>query len=442
MDVNYPPKPFTLSAVTANALEQLADQLVAETLIKCDDFISRGRVVDKVQWKTLKTKDSMTAFRARAGASSKSRPRIDSEDTDALAHSPETPEFYPITEKNIQNALSASYLGVSTTCPEAHDFDDGTTAFQDVLELQTMEKSRPQNSSMVFCTGFATGTVEDAALGFLAETEDRTQRRTSLCTEAQVDKVKILTRIQGPTFDDPFRFLGVKWMALSTPGAAKRFLKPKSRDYLVLESSGMALDSDGERFCYLLSHSVVLDQVPELKHVERQTFSACHIIRPTTTEGEVEIFSRGFKMATKSLVERLSMNQYCDILLTVPQMIEEAYTRKLLWLLRTEAQLVRRLPMALVPAESAQALEACPSCNDKLNSGIGKLFDYSICVLCRQSACRKCTVKRCLAREEAGNSKKRFTLKFCLNCYLEAKNLSAWQVGINSLSVTGQELIH
>ncbi|KAL3657169.1 hypothetical protein V7S43_017963 [Phytophthora oleae] len=434
MDVNYPPKPFTLPPAAAKALEQLADQFVAETLSESDEFIYQSRVVDKVQWKTLKTKDSVTAFRSRVCApSSKSRSRIDSEDADALAQSPEMPEFYPITEKNIQSALSASYLGVSATCPEAHDREG--TVYQ---EPKTMDKSRPKNSPMVFCTGFSPGTVEDAALGFLAETEARTQLRTLMCTEAQVDRVQILARIQGPSFEDPFRFLGVKWMALSIPGAAKRYLKP--RDYLLLESSGMALDSDGERFCYLLSHSIVLDQVPEFGCFERQTFSACHIVRPSKGEGEVEIFSRGFKMATKSLVERLSMNQYCDVLLAVPLMIEEAYTRKLIWLLRTEARGVRSLRMALVPTEPGQALEACLSCNDKLNSGIGKLFGYSICVLCRQCACRKCTVKRFLPRE-AGNSKKKIALKFCLKCYLEAKNLSAWQVGINSLSVTGQELM-
>ncbi|KAG2777729.1 hypothetical protein Pcac1_g11787 [Phytophthora cactorum] len=309
VEVNYPPKPCVLSAAAANSLELLADQLVAETLSASDEFISRGCVVDKVQWKTLKKKDNITAYRSRSWRTSKSRPRISSADTDALAKSPEKPEFYPITEKNIKSALSSSYLGVSATCPEASDFK---TRSLDVLEQKVMEKSRSDHVLMVFCTGSVPGSVEDAALGFLADTEARTKTRTSKCTDANVDDAKILARIEGPSFDDPFRFLGVKWLTLSTPGAAKYFIK--SRDYLILESSGMALDSDGERFCYLLSHSIALDEVPEFESFgfARQTFLACHIIRPSDTEREVKVFSRGFTDSVGKLTERLNMNQYCQ----------------------------------------------------------------------------------------------------------------------------------
>ncbi|ETM46242.1 hypothetical protein L914_08853 [Phytophthora nicotianae] len=420
---NYPPKPFVLSAAAADSLEQLADQLVAETLTANDEFISRGCITDKVQWRSLKKKDNITAYRSRSWRTSKPRPRINSADTDALAKFPEKPEFYPVTEKNIQNALNSSYLGVSATCPEVNDFENKS------LEVETMKKSRPDHVPMVFCTGSVPGSVEDAALGFLADTEARTRTRTSKCTDANVDDAKILARIEGPSYEDPFRFLGVKWLTLSTPGAAKHFIK--ARDYLVLESSGMALDSDGELFCYLLIHSIVLDEVPEFDSFGfvRQTFSTCHIIRPYT-EGEVKVFSRGFTDSTSKLTERLSMNQHCDILMAVPQMIEEANTRKLMWLLQNERQSVGHLR----PAQEPEQLDTCQSCNDNLSSGLGKLFDYSICVLCRHSACRKCTVKICFT----GEHKMKTMIKFCLKCYLEAKRLSAWRVGINSLSITGK----
>ncbi|KAF4032581.1 hypothetical protein GN244_ATG15513 [Phytophthora infestans] len=420
-EVNYPPKPFVLSAATATSLDELADQLVAESLAASDEFISQGCVVDKVQWKILKKKDNITAYRSRRWGAPKPRPRINSEDTDALAKYPEKPEFYPVTEKNIKSALSSSYLSVSATCPEANDYENKS------LEIKMLEKSRPNHAPMVFCTGSVPGSVEDAALGFLADTDFRTKTRTSKCTDANVDNAKILACIEGPSFEDPFRFLGVKWLTLSTPGAAKHFIK--SRDYLILESSGMALDSDGERFCYLLIHSIKLDKVPEYGNFGfvRQTFSACHIIRPSGVDRGVQIFSRGFTNYVGKLTERLSMNQYCDVLMTVPQMIEEAYTRKLMWLLQTERQGVGNLR----PTLEAQGLDTCHSCNGNLNSGLGKLFDYSICVLCRQSACRKCTVKRSLHREH----KRQLPTKFCLKCYLEAKRLSAWRVGVNSLSV-------
>ncbi|POM77734.1 Hypothetical protein PHPALM_4832 [Phytophthora palmivora] len=341
-----------------------------------------------MRWKTLKTKDNVAAFQSRNNAPKKScRPRIASEDTDALVESPEMPEFYPITDKIVESALHNSYLGVSTTCPEAKDVENESLYDGGVLEQNVMENAKPENASMIFCTGSIPGTVEDAALGFLADTEARTRKRVSKCTEATVSDVKILTSIQEPSFEDPFRFLGVKWLTLSALGAVKYFVKP--RDFLILESSGMALDSNGERFCYLLAHSIVLDEVPEFGRfgLTRQTMSACHIIRPRNVN-EVEVFSRGFTGSVGGITERLYLNLYCDGMMAVPKMIEEAYSRKLVWLLHS--------------AESA--------------------------------------VKRILSPEVSGSKKPiEVTLKFCLKCHLEAKSLSAWEVGLNSLSVTEPE---
>lgn len=106
-EVVYPPRPLKISAANANALELLADQLVAETLRASDDFISRGRVVDKTQWKSVKRKNNLTAYRARELTSSSRtrRSRFNSEDTEAVAESPRLPEFFPSNGKNFESCL-------------------------------------------------------------------------------------------------------------------------------------------------------------------------------------------------------------------------------------------------------------------------------------------------------------------------------------------------
>jgi hypothetical protein len=435
-DAKNPPTRLTLTADAAGALERLADHLVAETLRASDDFIDRGRAVDKAQWKTIKKKDTMTAYRSRACNSAKARRgRTVSESTEPVAECPQMPEFYPTIDKELKTALEDTYLSVSDTSPEEWASPE-EFSLEDVLEQKIMEKSRPEHASMVLSTGSIPGTVEDAALGFLADTEARTRQRAATCSDRVVDFVRILARIQGPTFDDPFRFLGVKWWAHSAPGATGHFIKP--RDCLVIESSGMALDADGERFCYLLVHSITLDEVPEFGDtgLVRETFSACHIIRSSGTEGDVDVFCRGFVDPAGSLTERMSISQYCEGLMAVPQMIEMAYTRKLAWLLQTEPPSVT----CLSPAPTGLALDTCHCCAGKLNRGVAKLLDESICILCRHSACRKCTVKRgCLQDAGGPRRTKKTTLKFCLKCYLEAKNLPAWKVGLNSLSVTAEE---
>ncbi|POM71353.1 Hypothetical protein PHPALM_12094 [Phytophthora palmivora] len=384
-----------------------------------------------MQWKTLKTKDNVVAFQSRNNTPKKScRPRIASEDTDALAESPEMPEFYPITDKIIESALHNSYLGVSTTCPEAKDFENESLYDGEVLEQNVMENAKPENASMIFCTGSIPGTVEDAALGFLADTEARTRKRVSKCTEAAVSDVKILTSIQGPSFEDPFRFFGVKWLTLSALSAVKYFVKP--RDFLILESSGMALDSNGERFCYLLVHSIILDEVPEFGRfaLMRQTMSACHIIRPRNVN-EVEVFSRGFTGSVGGLAERLYLNLYCDGMMAVPKMIEEAYSRKLV-LMAAEVFIQLRF---LSGKHSILVRVAVTKSTEVL--GYYSTTQYAFCV---DTPSAESAVKRILSPEVSGSKKlTEIALKFCLKCYLAAKSLSAWEVGLNSLSVTEPE---
>lgn len=303
---------------------------------------------------------------------------------------------------------------------------------EDVLEQKVMEKAKPDYVPMVFCTGVVPGTVEDAALGFLADTEARTRTRSTISGHTTVDDVQILARIQEPTFDDPFRFLGVKWWAHSTPGTAGRFVKP--RDSVVIESSGMALDADGERFCYLLTHSFMLDEVPEFKKFGRLriTFSTCRIVRTHEATGNVEIFCRGFIDSAGSLSERLATYLFCESLMRMPRIMEEANKRKLAWLLQSK----HHCCSSLGPA--GHAVDACPSCSEKLGRGVERLLDYSICILCRHSICRKCTIRKTLLLGTSGPKMTKTTKEFCLRCYLEAKNLSAWQVGIDSLPVTKQ----
>ncbi|KAL4106539.1 hypothetical protein PRIC1_004590 [Phytophthora ramorum] len=425
-NVVYPPKPFTLSAVDAAAFETLTDQLAAETLRAHDDFVGQGRVVDLSRWKPVKEKNNMMAYRTR-----KRRDRVPSDETEAVASSPQMPSFYPAVDKKLQHALSETYPSVTFLEADSEDELD-EFSYVDVLEQNVLENSRPEHAPLVFGTGVVPGTIEDAALGFLADTEARSRMRNANSKEVVVDDVRILARIQGPTEEDPFRFLGVKWCSHSTAGPAGHFIKP--RDYLIVESTGMALDSDGERFCYVLNHSIELDEVTDFRKfgLVRMRFSACHIIRPHVTAGAIEIFCRGYMDTGGSLAERMCTYMFCDGLLTVPQIVEEAYTKKLIWLLHIKRRAERSLSLA-----SLYISDTCPCCHDKLHTGFAKLLEgNSMCHLCRQTICRKCTAKKALPLDVGGRKQiTRKTMDFCLSCYLEAKNMSAWQVAINTLSM-------
>ncbi|KAF4318909.1 hypothetical protein JM18_005589 [Phytophthora kernoviae] len=239
------------------------------------------------------------------------------------------PMLYPTDDKNMQNEM---YPRMTLSDDSS---ENGIMSSTGVSGRNVMEKYRPAQVPMVFCTGVVPGTIEDAALGFFADTEERSRMRNSNNKDAVVDDMRILARIQGPTKDDPFRFLGVKWCAHSTSGAAGCFIK--SRDYLIIESTGMALDLDGNRFTYMLNHSIELDEVPDFRkngHV-RIAFSICYVLRPHGV-GEIDIFCQGFVDIGGKIPKRLSTYMFCDGLMIVPQFVEDAYAKKLTWLLRTQ----------------------------------------------------------------------------------------------------------
>ncbi|KAG7379115.1 hypothetical protein PHYPSEUDO_009062 [Phytophthora pseudosyringae] len=436
-NVVYPPKPLMLSAAEAAAFETLADQLVAETLRTHDDLVSQGRIVDLKRWKVVKEKHNITAYRARKRASTRfGRERVPSDVTEAVPASPQMPSFYPAMDAKMEHALSATYP--SATCLEDDSDDELQDEFSyvDVLEQDVLDTTRPDRVPMVFCTGVAPGTVEDAALGFFADTEERSRMRNSSNKEMAVDETRILAHFQGPTEDDPFRFLGIKWCLHTPRGAAGRFVKP--RDYVVLESTGLALDSDGKRFSYVLNHSVELAaEVPDFRSYGnvRVGFSACHIVRPHATAGAIEIFSRGFVDIRGYIAEHLGTYMFCVGLMSVPQTVEEAYTKKLTSLLLP----ARRRADTSDGLASLQTSDTCPCCRHKLHTGIAKLLEgNSTCQLCRQTTCRKCTVKKTLPMDAGGGPKQltRKAMDFCLSCYLEAKNLSAWKVAMETLTLT------
>ncbi|ETK86391.1 hypothetical protein F441_09136 [Phytophthora nicotianae CJ01A1] len=429
VNVVYPPKPFALSAADAVSLEHLADQLVAETLRTHDDFVSQGRIVDPTRWKVVKEKHNMTAYRTRKRASTRfRRDRVSSDETEAVAASPQMPSFYPVMDKKMEHALSETYPSVTFLEADSEDELEHDFSYVDVLEQNVLEKSRPDRVPLVFCTGVVPGTVEDAALGFFADTEQRSRMRNSRTKEVAADDTRILARLQGPTQDDPFRFLGIKWCVQTTRGAAGRFIKP--RDYAVLESTGMALDSDGKRFSYILNHSIELDEVPDFRSFGnvRIVFSACHIVMPHST-GAIETFSRGFMDTRGYISERLCTYMYCDGLMTIPQTVEEAYTKKLLWLFQAQRRADRSRRLA-----SLQVSDMCPCCHQKLHTGFAKLLDGNcMCQLCRKTMCRKCTVKKTLPIDIEKTNK---AMDFCLSCYLEAKNLPAWHVAMATRALT------
>ncbi|KAE8970422.1 hypothetical protein PR003_g22152 [Phytophthora rubi] len=389
----FPPRELVLTRDDRGQYETLADQLVAETLQASEEFITDRRSVDLERWKVVLEKGSMTAYRSRArGQRRARRGRLETEEAveSSVVH---RPKLYS-ADSSLSDLMGRSHTHLS--CEDdgssyaGSDYFDNSRIDPETPEQSVLGKSRPRNTPMVFGGGVIPGTVDDAGLGFLADTLERSLMRAATSKEVNVKDLRILAQFRGPP--------------------------SKTR-------SGTTLDSNGERVCYFLNHSVEIVEVPEFrKHrLVRLRTSSCRIVRPYDSQGEVEVYFRGYCNAGGHFSTSASTQLFCEAMLDTAQLVEESYMKKMAWFVHAHA---RRQKV------EEDKHEGCACCHKLPTKGLKKLLESTTtCFLCRRKVCKKCTVKKNLSMDSS--SKK--SLDFCLNCYLKAKQLSAWRVALATL---------
>ncbi|KAG7379113.1 hypothetical protein PHYPSEUDO_009060 [Phytophthora pseudosyringae] len=422
----FPPRELVLTRTDREQYETLAEQLVAETLQASEDFIADRRSIDLERWKVVMERGSMTAYRSRSrGQRRARRDRLGTEEAveSSFVH---RPKLYS-TDSSLSELMGRSNTHLSyeddSSSLGGSDYFENSRIDGETPEQSVLGKSRPPNTPMVFGGGVVSGTVDDAGLGFLADTEERSIMRAATSKDVSVKDMRILAQIRGPTQQDPFRFLGIKWSSYSTTRAGSVVAKP--RDVVVLESTGMALDSTGEKVYYFLNHSVEIEEVPEYRKqgLVRLCTSSCRILRAYSSQGEVEVYFRGYSNAGGHISVAASTQLFCDSLLDTAQVVEESYLKKLAWFVHAYARRQHS-------HGDDDKHEGCACCHKLPTKGFKKLLESSTtCFLCRRKVCKKCTVKKNLPLDMT--SKK--SLEFCLTCYLKAKKLSAWRVAVATL---------
>ncbi|KAG7390606.1 hypothetical protein PHYBOEH_006966 [Phytophthora boehmeriae] len=103
--------------------------------------------------------------------------------------------------------------------------------------------------------GTIEGTLEEVMYGSVTFTAADTLIKATY-TSSEIVDAETLYEIQGPTNDEPFRFLGLKWAVKATSPAVKAFVWP--RDLIYLEATGILDRQGGERVGYHLMHSLEL----------------------------------------------------------------------------------------------------------------------------------------------------------------------------------------
>ncbi|KAE8996542.1 hypothetical protein PR001_g19835 [Phytophthora rubi] len=136
---------------------------------------------------------------------------------------------------------------------------------------------------------------------------------------------------------------------------------------------------------------IVLDmddrEVPEFrKHgLVRLRTSSSRIVRPYDSQGEVEVYFRGYCNSGGHSSSSAPTQLFCEVVLDTAQLVEESYMKKMAWFVHAHARCQK--------AEEDKH-EGCACCHKHPTKGFKKLLESTItCFVCRRKVCKKCTVK-------------------------------------------------
>ncbi|KAH7485285.1 hypothetical protein KRP22_006438 [Phytophthora ramorum] len=426
------PEQVSLSKERQHALTDTADRVVVETLHAYERFMGNNRQVDSRLWKHVKSREKVHVYRTRRSGSKRmnakvnekqpSRPRLLSNNTveqeQRQARAAGRPQAYTPDEEDVEPevAVEKSASGVSQHTASSSS-DCGS--FSVFPEESVLEKIKPAKVPLIAAIGIMDGSVEDVAFGALANTNEAWLERNAYVKNDGFDGRKVVASLQSPSEEDPFRFVGIKWATRDMGAIMSR------RDCLFIESSGIALDSDGERVYYSLAHSVELDEIPPLPdrfHVIRLNLSICYIMRQVS-ETQIEVYARGYADMGGSMPEVVGVSVFSQGVVDVVGMVEASYLKKLAW------QMTRRR----ASDASGQQTKDCGVCGKSTKSFSSLIHSSGACAICRQSICYKCSVEKKLLLDAEEDLQRQLT--FCVSCVIEARQMSAWTIATRQLKM-------
>lgn len=380
----------TLSEDEALVVSRLAELLLADATRAYDKFLSLDNgLVDPRAWKPVKRKDQLCVYKQR-------------KDSSSLGTS-----FGP--------RLSMSGFSMDPSASSSSRSVSG-----DLEATAQAETTLP----LMLVAGALPGSLDDAMFG-LASATTRELKMNSAYAEDGVMDAEVLTTLEGPTVDDPFRFLGLKWVA------RRHATSMKKRDLLYLEATGVTTRANGERLGYRILHSVSVRALAQLSasisdSVVRAKATVCELFHetPAVSYGSrLHVFSRGYYDPLGGMMQFVAVNVAAELLLHMAHSaVDCAHLKKvakaaqLAGRQRRRATSVARKNSRLPPprmhpgmqdideADEAtgmdvtdgDALSFLPSMCHICECSLGKMLNRSgaPCTICFHMICSRCSVTK------------------------------------------------
>lgn len=282
------------------------------------------------------------------------------------------------------------------------------------------------NSKMpvMMCVGSVPGQLDDIMYGSAVFDSASLRTRNHYMKDPYEENV-VLSVLDGPTPDEPFRFLGLTWYL-------KTFHMPmiiSDRDILLLAGMRFGRLSNGERVGLNLYHSVEHRDFPVMKaqSILRMELTLGMVYRQLPDQ-RLDVFMIGFVEPHGSTPEMFGVQDAAKILLLSCHFPDIALRKKLHWRMREKQRRAQR-NRGGSHTESDKA--RCSLCIKSL----GGFFTSSgcTCQICGNRVCNKCSLKRRIIIESTRVETTYRPFDFCLRCTLETKGIPAFTAALEEL---------
>lgn len=426
---------LALDPSDAQRFAQLARAIVRNTVAEYDDFVhAQQRRVSKQRWKRVKSRENIAVFKDRR-------------------HHPQRELHYGIASALMRPAQAST----GSTRPELPAPAAVADASLDASALLAHFPAQHYRLPKLLMVGSITGSLDDVLYGLSTHDSSSILLR-SIYTQDEIVDGQVVHELEGPSPEDPYRFLGIKWVMKGHQAAVSAVVAP--RDALFLNSVGVIsrrkheVDSSSdagttERIGYFLMHSVELpDAVPSLHKthgVVRARVSSCHIFRQLR-DGCVEVYMTGYVEPSGKVVESVALSSAVSGLLFCWKSVVCAQAKKIVWLLQNHYRQQRADQEQRSDTQSsgggttdenvnsASKIDRRSSSSLSLSCGLCErhlhVFKSSVqCALCGLDVCSRCRVSMNLCFETAGvKFVEQRNVVLCKCCITHAHRMDTFQV--------------
>ncbi|KAE8970676.1 hypothetical protein PR003_g27813 [Phytophthora rubi] len=233
----------------------------------------------------------------------------------------------------------------------------------------------------------------------------------SAVVDKNIGNGAVLLQLMGPTEEDPFRFLALKWIEVRPPrGVSGRLVAP--REVMFLGGTGTMRRRDtGEFIGYEVHHSIDHPAFPPVDGLRRTRIVIGSIYRERPN-GTVDLFIKSYSMEADmgSILGPLAMAHAAKCIEQVWTVPDFAYAKKLRWCIdhRTHSNNSK--------AVQAKVNKRCVACSKSVASIWKTRAVTRVCNLCKAPLCSSCRVKKDLYEIDPYFRARKFPVRICPSC--------------------------